>query len=32
VQPDLSLGQGEPTPPVPDTAHREALHVVIDTA
>jgi predicted RNase H-like HicB family nuclease len=28
----LSLGQGEPTPPVPDTAHREALHVVIDAA
>jgi predicted RNase H-like HicB family nuclease len=28
----LSLGQGEPSPPVPETARRETLHVVIDAA
>lgn len=28
----LSLGDGEPQPPVPATAHRETLHVVIAAA
>jgi predicted RNase H-like HicB family nuclease len=28
----LSLGQGEPSPPVAETARRETLRVVIDAA
>jgi predicted RNase H-like HicB family nuclease len=28
----LSLGEGEPHPPVPETAHRESVHVVIGAA